>query len=59
MDKELTLISWDGISSKLTILENLAVADNSATLKTNKFNDGKCDSSGRLWAGIMGTPSYL
>lgn len=52
MDKDLVLISWDGTSSKLAILENLGVADNTSTLKSNKFNDGKCDSSGRLWAGI-------
>lgn len=54
MDKDLVLISWDG-SNKFTVLEKLGVADNTSALRSNKFNDGKCDSSGRLWAGNAST----
>lgn len=51
LDRELKIISWDGESEKFTIVEDLAVADDTPDLAKNKFNDGKCDSSGRLWAG--------
>jgi gluconolactonase len=53
LDKELAIVSWDGESDKFTIVEKLCVADESPETADNKFNDGKCDSSGRLWAGTL------
>ncbi|XP_018333457.1 regucalcin [Agrilus planipennis] len=46
---ELVLIVWDGTSNKVTKLEKLVgVPDNQV-----RFNDGKADPTGRLWAGTM------
>ncbi len=33
-----------------------AIVDPEAHLPTTRFNDGKCDPSGRLWAGTTGLP---
>ncbi|XP_044258190.1 regucalcin-like [Tribolium madens] len=44
LNNELVIISWDGGSDKIGIVENLATID-------NNFNDAKCDPKGRLWAG--------
>ncbi|RZC40812.1 regucalcin-like, partial [Asbolus verrucosus] len=53
LDKELAIISWDGESDKFSIIEKLSVADDTPDKADNKFNDGKCDSSGRLWTGTL------
>lgn len=42
------LEAFDFASGKLTPL-----ADPEADIPDNRFNDGKCDRSGRLWAGTM------
>ncbi|EFA03134.2 regucalcin [Tribolium castaneum] len=44
LNNELVIILWDGESDSAKIVEKLASVD-------NKFNDAKCDSTGRLWAG--------
>jgi len=51
LDGDLAVISWDGESDKVKVLETLIQANTTSETKNNKFNDGKCDSSGRLWAG--------
>jgi len=52
--RELRVLEWDGKTG-------VATAANLKTLHTvddgnaaGRFNDGKCDSQGRLWAGTMG-----
>lgn len=44
----LAIVSWDGQSDKLKVIEDLGTVDPTPNVK---FNDGKCDSRGRLWAG--------
>jgi gluconolactonase len=51
LDDQLAIISWDGESDKVSVVEKLCVASCSAKSSEGKFNDAKCDSSGRLWAG--------
>jgi gluconolactonase len=52
LDDQLAIISWDGESDKVSVVEKLCVASCSNNKSSNgKFNDAKCDSSGRLWAG--------
>ncbi|RZC39963.1 SGL domain containing protein [Asbolus verrucosus] len=50
-DKELVIISWDGESDNISIVERLCTIGSTPETTDNEFNDGKCDSSGRLWAG--------
>lgn len=44
-------MTWDGESEKVSNVEKLYEVDNTLNTLDNRFNDGKCDSSGRLWAG--------
>jgi len=52
--RELKVLEWDGKSSTPTSLKTLSTVDEEAKFLTNRLNDGKCDSRGRLWAGTMG-----
>lgn len=47
----LVLITWNGIADKAKTLK--VIADLGDTEKTNRFNDGKADPKGRLFAGTM------
>jgi len=49
----LRVLEWDGKSetAKSDKLKTLQVVK--AHNPNGRFNDGKCDSSGRLWAGIL------
>lgn len=49
----LVLISWDGLSAKASIVK--VIADLAEQESGNRWNDGKVDSRGRLWAGTMTT----
>uniref|UniRef100_V5GXT7 Regucalcin n=1 Tax=Anoplophora glabripennis TaxID=217634 RepID=V5GXT7_ANOGL len=49
-ERELLIITWDGKSDKVSVLKKLKIESD---LGTN-FNDGKCDSKGRLWIGTVG-----
>lgn len=52
--REITLISWDGESESISVIKTLYEVDDQ--YPGNVFNDGKCDPSGRLWAGTIGAP---
>ncbi|XP_055545457.1 regucalcin-like [Wyeomyia smithii] len=49
------LISWDGLSDRANVLS--CVADLGQEAAGHRWNDGKVDSQGRLYAGMMITES--
>lgn len=49
--RELAVVAWDGESEKVSKIEKLYEVDNTPETSDNRFNDGKCDPTGRLWAG--------
>lgn len=51
--RDLAIVAWDGQSEKVSHIEKIYEIDNTPTTLNNRFNDGKCDSTGRLWAGIF------
>lgn len=51
LDRELAVVTWDGVSEKASSIKKIAEIDNVPDTLDNRFNDGKCDPSGRLWAG--------
>ncbi|KAH1017172.1 hypothetical protein HUJ05_007872 [Dendroctonus ponderosae] len=51
LERELSLVTWDGISEKPSKIEKIADVDKGTQ---NRMNDGKCDANGRLWVGTMG-----
>ncbi|KAJ8944497.1 hypothetical protein NQ318_011755 [Aromia moschata] len=53
-NREVVLISWNGDTEKAEIVKTLFEVD--SEYPGNVFNDGKCDPSGRLWAGTIGAP---
>lgn len=44
--KQLVVVTWDGESDKVSKIEPLVTVESEGAL-----NDGKCDATGRLWAG--------
>ncbi|KAJ3654200.1 hypothetical protein Zmor_013404 [Zophobas morio] len=52
--RKLLLVTWDGVSDKISDSELLIEVENKPGYFNNRFNDGKADPSGRLWAGTMG-----
>ncbi|CAH0557444.1 unnamed protein product [Brassicogethes aeneus] len=52
--RKLAVVTWDGESDKVSKTEEITEVDNKPDTLDNRFNDGKCDPSGRLWAGTMG-----
>lgn len=47
----LATVTWDGVSSKSLVPEHLV--DVQSKDATTILNDGKCDPSNRLWAGML------
>lgn len=54
MGCEVALIVWDGVCTKVSSIEKLGSVEN---IDGNRFNDGKADALGRLWAGNDKNPS--
>lgn len=66
--RDLNVVTWDGESTKVSKMEKIYEIDNTPETVNNRFNDGKCDASGRLWAGtsknmliceFLGTNGYF
>ncbi|KAK4883060.1 hypothetical protein RN001_006379 [Aquatica leii] len=53
LNKDITLLTWDGVSSAPTKMETIATFDNTPEKSENRLNDGKADPLGNLWAGTM------
>lgn len=49
--RKLAIVTWDGTSSKVSNVEIFAEIEKEDKVKNNRFNDGKTDPAGRLWAG--------
>lgn len=49
--REIAIVTWDGESERVSKIEKVYEVDDTPDTSDNRFNDGKCDSSGRLWAG--------
>lgn len=47
-------MTWDGVSEKPAKIQSIVEVDTEDDKLSNRFNDAKCDASGRLWAGTMG-----
>lgn len=48
LDQKVAKVTWDGELPQVSNIEILYEVDKGTK---NVFNDGKCDRSGRLWAG--------
>lgn len=59
INRELHLISWDGVSETVTTLRKIAEVDDQSEVAGNKFNDGKTDPTGKLWAGKLHEISFI
>ncbi|KAB0795139.1 hypothetical protein PPYR_04817 [Photinus pyralis] len=53
LQREVAVLTWDGVSSRPTSIETIAIVDTDNALKNNRINDGKVDPLGNLWAGTM------
>ena len=49
--RSLQMMEWDGLSSQPSSLTTMFTVE--PDRPENRFNDGKCDARGRLWAGTM------
>ncbi|XP_072381758.1 regucalcin-like isoform X2 [Diabrotica undecimpunctata] len=51
LNNSIALVEWDGESTNISSLKKIYEVDAGTS---NVFNDGKCDKTGRIWAGTMG-----
>ena len=49
--RKIAVMTWDGVSILPSKLETLVEVENEPSVAGNRFNDGKVDPVGRLWAG--------
>ncbi|KAJ9573766.1 hypothetical protein L9F63_008849 [Diploptera punctata] len=51
--RSLAIMTWDGVSCTPCDVQIVTTVDTDPKKVTNRFNDGKADPTGRLWAGTM------
>ncbi|KAK4883059.1 hypothetical protein RN001_006378 [Aquatica leii] len=51
LERDICVITWDGVSATPSNLETIASVD--TEIEGNTFNDGKADAFGNLWAGTL------
>lgn len=49
LERSLCELEWDGISADTFKLDEIKTVEEN--YPKNRFNDGKCDPQGRIWAG--------
>nr|CAI5866618.1 unnamed protein product [Callosobruchus analis] len=49
--RELAIVTWNGETSNVSHVEKIYEVENDPETIDNRFNDGKCDPTGRLWVG--------
>lgn len=52
--RDLAVVTWDDPSKDCVVSRYTTIASVDQKSEGNRFNDGKCDDLGRLWAGTMG-----
>lgn len=51
--RKLVIVTWDGFSSNVSKTEEILEVESIEGFTNNRFNDGKADPVGRLWAGNL------
>lgn len=51
LGRKIALVKWNGVSEEVSEIKILVEVDNEIGHLNNRFNDGKADPTGRLWAG--------
>lgn len=51
--RRIGVIAWDGRCNSTKVVRIVGEVEQGEEFKTNRFNDGKCDRFGRLYAGTM------
>ncbi|KAJ3654213.1 hypothetical protein Zmor_013416 [Zophobas morio] len=57
LGREIVRIFWNSELQDVRVIEQLAEVEQAPEFFESRFNDGKCDPLGRLWAGTFNTVS--